>query len=233
MDVLHTDEMNLSQTCLLLWRGFLGAFFPTSCVSCSTAGQTLCSRCERELYATLTKHFVGGMPVWSFWRYEGAVRRMLLSYKQKNRMDVLPILSAGCAELVAASLRYWRFQVPQHLQYCVIVIPSSRRAFRMRGFHPTREILKRVQTIPNPAFGALKFTKEPKNAHKQLSLANRQRSRRGSFVASKKLRNKHCVLVDDILTSGSTLLEAKRAIEAVGGIVIAGLVLAHAQKQES
>ncbi|WP_427171602.1 ComF family protein [Arthrobacter sp. 92] len=50
------------------------------------------------------------------------------------------------------------------------------------------------------------------------------RSKAGSF--SPGVRGRHCLIVDDVLTTGATLAEAARAIHASGGIVRGAVVLA-------
>jgi predicted amidophosphoribosyltransferase len=48
----------------------------------------------------------------------------------------------------------------------------------------------------------------------------------GSFSASEQVAGRRCLLIDDIMTTGSTLREASRAIHTSGGTVIAAAVIA-------
>jgi predicted amidophosphoribosyltransferase len=46
------------------------------------------------------------------------------------------------------------------------------------------------------------------------------------MVASRRLRGRRCVIVDDIVTSGATIAEAARAIIAAGGSVCGAATIA-------
>ncbi|NYD76706.1 ComF family protein [Arthrobacter cupressi] len=65
---------------------------------------------------------------------------------------------------------------------------------------------------------------------KGLDRGSRARRVRGSMVvrsaAGSAVSGKLCIIVDDVLTTGATLAEAARAVEAAGGIVCGAVVLA-------
>ncbi|MFJ5954964.1 ComF family protein [Paenarthrobacter sp. NPDC092416] len=53
-----------------------------------------------------------------------------------------------------------------------------------------------------------------------------RRSMRARRGWASKLRGRHCLIVDDVLTTGATLAEAARAVSEAGGIVCGAVVLA-------
>ncbi|MFC8038664.1 ComF family protein [Paenarthrobacter sp. NPDC057355] len=68
------------------------------------------------------------------------------------------------------------------------------------------------------------------SGQKGLGQGERARKVRGSMrVAPRRagvVRGRRCILVDDVLTTGATLSEAARAVEAAGGVVCGAIVLA-------
>jgi predicted amidophosphoribosyltransferase len=66
---------------------------------------------------------------------------------------------------------------------------------------------------------------------KGLGRADRSRKVRGSMrvkagIRSSELTGLPCIIVDDVLTTGATLAEAARALQAAGGIVLGAVVVA-------
>ena len=59
-----------------------------------------------------------------------------------------------------------------------------------------------------------------------LSAAERMRNLAGALVAGPVVRERRVVLVDDVITTGASLVEAARAVEAAGGIVLAAATVA-------
>lgn len=107
-----------------------------------------------------------------------------------------------------------------------VVIPSTRRAWRRRGFHPTMLVLRRARLLVPPLWHALRLTRQTAD-QADLSRNDRAHNRAGSMSASSRLAGRSCLIVDDILTTGSTIKEATRAIHAVGGSVLGAATIAH------
>lgn len=109
----------------------------------------------------------------------------------------------------------------------VVAAPSAPASFKKRGFVPAEVIAERVARRWGlaRARSALKFQRSVED-QSSLTINERQTNLVGSMAASPRLSGKRVLLVDDIVTTGSTLNEASRAVMAVGGDVIGFVALA-------
>jgi predicted amidophosphoribosyltransferase len=65
-------------------------------------------------------------------------------------------------------------------------------------------------------------------AQSELDLSARRTNLVGSFAADPRLRGARIGLIDDVMTSGSTLTEAARAAQAAGCTSLVAIVVARA-----
>ncbi|MBW8871056.1 MAG: ComF family protein [Leifsonia sp.] len=200
---------------------------PVRCAGCRRPDRSLCDECEAELRPVARVEAVGEIPVWSALAYEGVARRVLLAYKDGGRVDVARALARALRCSVAEAQRQVAREAspggadeasPGRAALLPVLIPSTRAAWRHRGYHPTRSVLARAHILVPPLWRALRLSRQTAD-QAGLSVAERSGNRQGSFVASPRLAGRECLIVDDIITSGATVLEASRAIRAVGGRV--------------
>ncbi len=110
-------------------------------------------------------------------------------------------------------------------------IPLSDQRLADRGYNQSVFIARQAAR----AWG-LKMTprwlRKTKRTARQAGLARDERfaNLSGSFWASEKVAGQRCLLIDDIMTTGSTLREAARVIHARGGLVIAAAVIARVHR---
>lgn len=214
--------------------------FPVSCAGCGRVDHALCSQCQLALIPpaelTVTRVRVDGAQceVWSALSYEKTVRRVILAFKEKSRIDLVAVLAAALrCSLVAVQSTAYPEAFPRQPGVSgvgdvllPVVIPSTRRAWRRRGFHPTMLVLRRARLLVPPLWHALRLTRQTAD-QADLSRNDRAHNRAGSMSASSRLAGRSCLIVDDILTTGSTIKEATRAIHAVGGSVLGAATIAH------
>ncbi|WP_245413046.1 ComF family protein [Arthrobacter celericrescens] len=78
--------------------------------------------------------------------------------------------------------------------------------------------------------GRARSARPGSTGQKGLDRGGRARRVRGSMAVRPSLKNpvagKPCIIVDDVLTTGATIAEAARAVEAAGGLVRGAVVLA-------
>jgi predicted amidophosphoribosyltransferase len=211
---------------------------PVRCAGCGGPDRSLCATCGRELVPRVTARAVGGIPVWSALEYAGAVRRVLLAYKESGRVDAAPALSRALRAAVVEALRsapasasgsgpgvVGRRSRGREDALLPVLVPSTAAARRRRGFHPSGTVLARAHILVPPLWRALRLTRQTRD-QAGLSSAARAVNRRGSMAASARLRGRRCLIVDDIVTSGATIVEAARAIDAAGGRVVGAATIA-------
>ncbi len=208
---------------------------PVACSGCGAPDRALCRTCEGALAPEarpLSLMGECGAPAWAALGYEGVARRVLLACKDGGRTDAAPALAVALRAAIRAAMSNAPDPTPRApaarpaVALLPVLIPSTRAAFRRRGYHPTGLILQRARILVPPLWRALRLARQTAD-QAGLSRAERDANRRGSLIASPRLRGRDCLVVDDILTTGATAREAVRAIDAAGGRVIGVAVIAH------
>ncbi len=105
----------------------------------------------------------------------------------------------------------------------LVPIPQTRSRAGRAG--PLALALALSKRLDVPVRYALAFNREVRS-QKGLTLVGREKNVANSMSCSESLAGKRVYLVDDILTSGSTMGEGARAVLAAGGISAFGIVAA-------
>ncbi|MBC7443535.1 MAG: ComF family protein [Ramlibacter sp.] len=203
---------------------------PIDCSGCGRPDRALCPACRAALRPAVHCTERRGVPVWSALDYTGVARQVIAAYKDGGRKDAVGVLSASLRSAVVAALA----AVPEaagsggpgiHL----VTVPSSRRAWRQRGFHPVDLLLGRGGLAPTRVLRAVRETSD------QVGLDSTERgsNREGSLVARRRLDGFRALVVDDILTTGATVLEARRAVLEAGGDVVGVATLAETRRRHA
>lgn len=203
------------------WRDAMAVLLPVDCAGCGAADRVLCAECSALLVVCdnsfLSEQFLADSTrVVSAVRYEGQLRHMILGLKERGRTDVVPALAGPLRAAVERAV----VGVGVGVEVCPV--PSSPQSQRRRGYRPVH-LLTRVagfRLAPVLKFAALTAQQ------KSLDLAQRGQNLQGALAASSSAQGRRFVLVDDVVTSGATLLESARALRAAGAEVVAAATLA-------
>lgn len=182
--------------------------FPVACLGCGRPGVALCPQCAPGPDA-LVDCALGDLRVTALAPYDGLWRRAIVAFKSGER---------AYADAFAGLLRERR--PPEG---AIVPVTTTRRRRAARGFDQSTELARRYAGAD-----ALDIL------HKGGGPAQRGRGRsqrlalRGRFVvgAPHAVTGRRIVLLDDVCTTGATLLDAARAVHAAGGFVAGALVLA-------
>lgn len=212
-----------------MWREkLLDLFFPPRCAVCGRVGvHGVCADCEKALprmETALRESTLFGrcaVPL----KYEGATRDALLRFKfhgARGAAEGLGTLLAQCAaeelggefDLVTwAPVSDKRFRERGYDQAELL----ARAAAKQWGIKPVRLLRKRRDTPPQSGLGA--------------------EERRGNVVGVyeaenvESIRNARVLLIDDIVTTGSTLGECARVLKDAGAQSVVCACVASATTQ--
>jgi len=192
--------------------------FTPSCIGCNQLGTHVCSQC----LSTLTPQSADELPtlerIVSASTYGGWVRDALIAYKNGSRQHV-----SGLAQVLHCALRAFDDLGP----LVVVPIPSSPSKIRARGFDTVsllaRECMK-LQPRPSGSISeALAMSREVAD-QVGLSASARQRNVAHSMVARQAIQG-NVLLIDDVITTGSTMREGARALHLAGVRKVFGISL--------
>ena len=196
---------------------------PTECSGCGMPDRALCGACLAALAPEVHSSERSGVLVWSALDYSGVARKVLGAFKDGGRTDAAGALARPLQAAVVAALAPVTEGAGVHL----VTVPSSRRAWRIRGYHPVGLLLGRAGLRATPVLRPVGETQDQVG----LGSAERGRNRTGSLVALRPLHGFRALIVDDILTTGATVLEVRRAVIAAGGQIVGVATLAETRRR--
>jgi predicted amidophosphoribosyltransferase len=206
---------------------------PTRCAGCGTPGSSLCVACRPD-GDVLWPAVRGGPQTVAATAYGGAVRAALLSYKERGRRDLAGPLGALLARAVAALLDEVAADVAGRSVYrrgrpavVLVPVPSSRAAAAARGGDHVLRLTRRAaaSTGVRAAPGVLaqaRAVQDSAGLDSRERAANLGHALRGRPAPPGLV----AVVVDDIVTTGTTLREARRALVSAGWPVLGAAVVA-------
>ena len=186
--------------------------FPTHCFGCNALGLEICSNCRRYWNPHFYIRNIEGLTVYSSIRYSAFARSILLGAKE-NSLKIAD-------ELIINAIVDCVHRLPTAILRNAILmpIPGSRRAIRKRGRDFIESITKEVSLRTGIPTNTGMFVKRRLLDQSGLSAVDRKRNIYGAFAFDKTVQeiNGEVLLVDDLVTTGATLLEAKRALNMSG-----------------
>ncbi|MBF0673505.1 MAG: ComF family protein [Salinibacterium sp.] len=212
----------------------LAVLLPVTCAGCGGPDRALCAECHAALDQPLIRRRLGaasgehpstlpGLDIVAAVTYEGTARSALLAFKEQGRTDVAGALAVPFGRAIEAALDDHRGRVPSASGIVLCPVPQGAASARARGYDPVRMLARRITGRHVPP---LLCRVAPAGTQKLLGVEDRLRNARGTLRARQSLRGLDVLLIDDVVTSGATLLEAARAVREAGGEVIGAAALA-------
>ena len=211
---------------------------PRRCASCGRNGSFLCAPCEASLsllerpycllcarpgVGRLCERCASSQPSFDGVRavclFDGAARDLVHRLKYDNFRAVAPDMARLLADLLN----------PGRMEGVIIApVPLHPRRERVRGYNQSellaREVGRETGLAVRPG-----IVRRVRNTPPQVSIENYEERRsniEGSFACPAGLDGESVLLIDDVVTTGSTMSACAAALKAAGARSVWGLAFA-------
>lgn len=209
---------------------WLGWLLPPRCVLCGRPGQRpsldLCGACDQEL-PLANDHGFGlrgpaGHRLLAPYAYAPPVDAMVQALKYRGQLALGRVLG----ELLARSVAELGLQLDVD---CLLPVPLHPLRHAERGFNQSAEIaIHAARQLGLPVEPRLAVRSAQTRPQVGLPPKDRRTNLAGAFTASPaRVQGRRIVIVDDVVTTGSTVAELARALHAAGAVSVDAWCVAH------
>lgn len=181
-------------------------------------GRRLCDWCRLRLYESSDGHDAFGVPVRSALLHAGSggwlVRRL--------KFDRVRAAAAAAAEIIRKRLDDWMVASDW-----LVPMPLSRKRLRARGFNQALLISRHLSRLTGVPVARL-LSRRHRRAQVGLDREERRRNVRGAYRCRRPPQEgARICLVDDVMTTGSSLGDAGRALREGGADQVRAVTLTY------
>lgn len=226
------------------WEG-VRSRVPVDCALCGgvARGQPLCDACRVDVTSTMqgpaircplcalaltqptcpdcSVHMPAFDQVIAAFDYAAPADLLIQQFKQVHRFSHARLLADMLAQAVLARSP----ALPQHT--IMVPVPASRAALLRRGFNPAAELARGLtRRLPYALHPELLQRTRDEIGQTGQSRTQRMRSVAHLYSCPKRVEKASIAIVDDVLTTGSTLDSIAREFKSAGASYVCGLVAA-------
>lgn len=226
----------------------LGLLFPKYCLGCKKFGAYICPNCFAGIYfqdednclvcnrpaiggqthpGCRTRYSIDGVSASVI--YKNIVHKLVYAFKYQPN---LTHLQDTLVELMYEGLIQKEYLQTVLQNECVLIpIPLHKKKIQQRGYNQAEVLAKGLsKQFRLPVVSYLQRIKMTTSQY-QLSREDRLKNISGAFAfdahQAAKIKNKTILLVDDLVTSGATMLEAAKILKKNGAFMVWGIAFAH------
>lgn len=226
------------------WKSVADLLFPRYCSVCnrrlSVTESHICAPCLYTLPLVkhvsftdnpLTRTFWGLLPIehgtaFFFYNKESAYRKILWDLKYRGRPQIGEFMGRMMAQRLAPTGFFNGIDF-------LIPVPLAPERQRARGYNQSERIAQGIATVTQLPIDTRSIVRTVHNTTQtRLHRLERQKNVQGIFhlKTTEHLCHKHVLLIDDVMTTGATLLSCGEALATIPDIKISILTLAWAKE---
>lgn len=196
-------------------------FNQTACIACAlplppnNSDEAVCGRCQKK-----PPRYDFAFSVFS---YEQPMIWLIQQLKFNEKLAHARLLGGLIAESECVK------KIAEFEDVCILPVPLHKKRLRQRGFNQSIELARALskKTGWPMVFNSVQRVRET-SAQTGLDAKARRKNIRGAFEVIEALPQKHVVIVDDVVTTGSTANELARVLKKAGVEKVVVLSLARA-----
>ena len=187
--------------------------FPTRCFGCRDLGYSICSNCRKLWNPHIYRSTIVDLAVYSAVPYSPVAKNILLAAKEQSIKSADQLVRSA----MAASLQVLFQKYPNS---ALVPIPSAPASNRRRGRDFINEMA--IFVAKDMGVGVLPLLEQQRLVRDQskLNIASRRENLAMALSIKPQLRGNYSsesvVILDDLVTTGSTINEANRALTKAG-----------------
>lgn len=199
-------------------------FFPSYCINCGRVGEYLCTKCQKELKNSLPECYACRRlsnrylthkkcqkynleAVFVGWQYDSIAKKLLSQYKYRYASRLAQILSS----LLINRINDTHFDDLLDNNSVIVPVPITRNHLNKRGFNQSELIAKNLSEFFNFEFRNDLLLRENSNKRQSTSTLEERKSLGNVFKLTKQIKGKSIILIDDVMTTGTTINRAANA----------------------
>jgi len=229
---------------------FLNFLFPKYCINCKKLGDYICSNCfsfisfdQTSICSSCNRPSINGLThpkcqtkygldgIFSTLSYKGIVKKLVYNFKYNPYLaDLKNLLTELFYEGLIQKEDFYNIYKKFSNNLIFVPVPLYRAKERARGYNQAEILAGELSKKFNVrTFSVLKRIKKTVS-QVGLSKIERKKNIKDSFEINQNLKSAikdhYIFLVDDVFTTGSTLIEASKVLKRNGAKKVWGLTLA-------
>ncbi len=230
---------------LKILNDLINLIYPDTCVCCGKAlfkhEQNICNLCFIELPQTkfhliadnpIKKIFEGRFPIVSagamYYFYKGGrLQKILHQLKYRGNAELGIFMGKQMGTALLKSNKHQAID-------CIIPVPLHPSRLKKRGYNQSEKIAEGIsETLGIPVYSTSLIRNSQTQTQTKKSRIDRWLNVEGKFFLNDPsvLENKHVLIVDDVITTGSTLESCCITLKDVPGIKISAYTAAFANER--
>lgn len=209
----------------------LNVVFPVKCLNCGEVGSYFCIECIANSPTAERESAKWIFPLFDY--RHPPLKKALWLFKYKNKK----ILAETFAEILHGKIleELSELAIMENFRNSILIpIPLSKKRYRERGYNQAELITKELVKLDKNINFSLENTVliKIKDTEHQAHIKNRAERLKnivGSFTVKNEdlIKSKNIILIDDILTTGATLTEARKILKQAGAKKVIAFTVAH------